>query len=613
MNQVDDFAPTQTQSRTLRLWLMALSLVLAALVGTIGWHYGRSLALADLVEQARSDAELKIALMQAALERPRAVPLILSLDKEVADALSSRSGVQIDRLNRKLEGLVSDSQASVIYVIGPDGRAIASSNWREPTSFIGNNYSFRAYFSDAMRDGRAEEFALGSVSKRPGLYLSRRVDGTRGPLGIVVVKSEFDGIEARWQATGRATFISDQRGIILISSLAAMRFNTLVPLPAAERTALRNSMQFGQADLHYLPLPVDEAIGSDLSLTRAALPGLNHKDTYLHLTLAVPSTPWSLHYLLATDAEMASRARQTMFLALAGFIPVLAGSAILIRRRQMSQERLTTAARIQAELERRVRERTEDLTQARDALEAEIAGHKSTEHKLKGVQQDLVAANRLAILGQVSAGVAHEINQPLATIRAYADNGAIFLTRRKNEAATENFAAIARLTERIADITDGLRNFARKGHGRVGPTRLTEVLEGAALLLRTRFSGRMEALQIERTDPDLMVLGEGIRLEQIFINLFQNALEALAERPEGRVRVETVTIGEMVCIRVADNGPGLSEEVQAQLFSPFNTSKERGLGLGLVISQEIAKEFGGRIEVASSTDGATFDVYLRKA
>ena len=216
-------------------------------------------------------------------------------------------------------------------------------------------------------------------------------------------------------------------------------------------------------------------------------------------------------------------------------------------------------------------------------------------------------------LGQVAAGVAHEINQPLATIRAYADNAKVFLGRGKPASASENLDHIANLTDRIAAITEDLKALARKGRTAEEPVVIREVIDGALMLLRSRFTGRLDRLVVAPFPMDLDVLGNRLRLEQVLINLFQNALEAVEPRPDGRVDVRVAVDGDEVVVTVADNGPGLSEAILAQLFEPFNTSKEKGLGLGLVIAKDIVSDYGGRLEVETGASGVTFSVHLRKA
>ncbi|OEC94035.1 MULTISPECIES: ATP-binding protein [unclassified Rhizobium] len=606
--------PEQLGRRSRRVWFvfafLSAAIIAAGLYGAN--FYGRLSAIETLQRQGHTDANLKVALLRAVLERPRALPLLLADDQQVRDALADKHIDDVVALDRKLESLVTGTSASVLYVTGKDGVAMASSNWREPLSFVGNDYSFRDYFRKAMEAGTAEHYALGTVSNRPGLYISRRVGDVGSALGVVVVKMEFDQLEADWSETGRPAYVTDERGVVLITSLPSWRFMTTTPLAREEADAIRKSLQFGAAPLSPLPVSHAEKVGPDATIVRAILPGSSAAE-YLRLTVAVPSTPWQLGYLIPTDQAIASSVRETRFLTLTVLLPILAFAAFLLRRRDVSAMQIAVSRIAREELERRVLERTEDLSRARDRLEAEIADHRATEAKLQGVQQDLVQANRLAILGQVAAGVAHEINQPVATIRAYAENANVFLDRQQTEPVKENLSAIAALTERIGTITEELKAFARKGRTAPEPVDLRSVIEGAVVLLRSRFAGRLDALKIELPPTGLGVVGTRIRLEQVLINLFQNALEALEGRDQAKVEVSVHETSEEVEVVVSDNGPGIPAVILESLFAPFNTSKEKGLGLGLVISKDIVVDYGGRIDVESNGNGTRFTVHLRKA
>ena len=606
--------PEQLGRRSRRVWFVFAFLSAAILAaGLYGASvYGRLSAIQMLQRQGHTDANLKVALLRAVLERPRALPLLLADDQQVRDALTNQHADDVVALDRKLESLVSGTSASVLYVTGKDGVAMASSNWREPLSFVGNDYSFRDYFSKAMEAGTAEHYALGTVSNRPGLYISRRVGAAGSALGVVVVKMEFDQLEADWSETGRPAYVTDERGVVLITSLPSWRFMTTTPFSHEEAAAIRKSLQFGAAPLSPLPISHPETVGPDATIVRAVLPGSSAAE-YLRLTTPIPSTPWQLGYLIPTDQAIASSVREMRFLTLTVLLPILAFAAFLLRRRDVAVMQIAVSRIAREELERRVLERTEDLSLARDRLEAEIADHRATEAKLQGVQQDLVQANRLAILGQVAAGVAHEINQPVATIRAYAENAHIFLDRQQTEPVKENLSAIAALTERIGTITEELKAFARKGRTAPEPVDLRSVIEGTVILLRSRFAGRLDALKIELPPMGLSVIGTRIRLEQVLINLFQNALEALEGRKQAKVEVSVRETSEEVEIVVSDNGPGIPAAILDQLFTPFNTSKEKGLGLGLVISKDIVVDYGGRIDVESNGSRTRFTLHLRKA
>ncbi|MCV3734606.1 ATP-binding protein [Rhizobium sp. TRM96647] len=589
---------------------MSALLVAAALVAA--GIYGRASALSALEGQGLTDANIKVALLRAVLERPRAVPLLLSLDRDVQDALAQPTPGNRDRLNRKLEQLVQASSASVIYVTDASGLAIASSNWQEPDSFVGNNYAFRSYFTRGMAEGKAEHFALGTVSKRPGLYISERVGDAADPQGVVVVKMEFDGLEREWSDARRPVYVVDDNDVVLITSIPSWRFMTTRAIPADSLAAIRESLQFGDAPLVPLPIAERRTVGPYSEIITAVLPGGGSAD-YLRILVPAASTPWRLGYLVPMQPAVAAAVREARMMALLTLVPLLAAAAFWLRRRQKGLAAIAAAEEARYALEQRVEERTADLSHARDRLQAEIAEHRSTETRLQTVQQELVQANRLAILGQVAAGVAHEINQPVATIRAYADNAKVFLSRQQAGTAIENLDQIAGLTERIGAITDDLKALARKGRTGAEPVNLREAIEGAVELLRSRFAGSLEALRIDPSAQGLFVLGNRLRLEQVFINLFQNALEAVAGRSDPIVSVSIKVADDMVAVSVADNGPGIAPQVMAELFSPFNSSKERGLGLGLVISKDIVADYGGRIEVRTEPDGTCFTVHLKPA
>ncbi|MBC2885277.1 sensor histidine kinase [Ochrobactrum sp. CM-21-5] len=616
---------TETQFQTVkqagmraasRLWWIfgTLCAVAFALVFWIVGDAARDRALVALGEQARIDANLNTAFLRAVLDKQRALPLVLSKDKQLQAALESRSAAAIDPLNLKFEALAEGTQAAVIYLVGMDGFAIAASNWREPTSFVGNDYKFRPYFHDALKNGSAEYFALGNVSNRPGLYISRRIEGSAGPLGVIVVKLEFDGLEGNWNNTGRPTFVTDDRNIVLITSLPSWRFMTIGELGQTALQDIRESLQFGDTELRPLPISVKSLDGGDIELIEALLPGTTRRTDFLAVRSPVASTQWQMYSLAPIRPQIPAAVREARLFAFILSAALATFAGLLLHRRLKVAARIADAQRTQMELEQRVAERTRDLSLARDRLQVEISDHRRTETMLQGVQQDLVHANRLAIMGQVAAGVAHEINQPVATIRAYADNAKTFIKRKRFDAAAENLSEIAELTERIGTITGELKALGRKGRGPSEPTPLAKAISGALVLLRSRFSGGMDQLNVELPAADLRVIGHSIRLEQVLINLFQNALEAVEIKGNnGHIDVRVTERENTVILTVSDNGPGMPQLIRDNLFQPFNTSKEKGLGLGLVIAKEIVTDYGGMISAESGADGTIFSVELRKA
>lgn len=589
--------------------------ILAALIIVVALFlagdYGRNRGYQILSDRAQSTAELNAVLLRTVLEKQRSVPFVLSQDRDVISALSTRSASLLQSVNRKFESLITGTGSAVIYLLDADGLAIAASNWNEPISFVGTNYSFRPYYTRAVRDGSAEHYALGTVSKRPGLYISKRIDGPGGLLGVIVVKLEFDEIEADWRRNSDPTLVVDQRGIALVTSFPEWRFMTEGVIPANQVGPLRESLQFGGASLE--PLDIAPAMPQAApDIVRARLPGAASKREFVRVQTQVPTTSWKLQSLTPTVPTVTESVRTAQLLALLFLAPLVALTAFFLRRRGLALRRAREQEMARLELERRVAARTADLSAAHAELVMQADERQKAEAKLQTVQLELVQANRLAILGQVTAGVAHEINQPVAAIRSYADNAATFLERNQTGPVRDNLKFIAGLTERIGGITNELRTFSRKGTGESGPISVCDIIEGAMLLLGSRFRQRAGQILTEMPPPDVEVHGNRIRLEQVLINLMQNALEATEGGPSSKISVRYAIDGEEVRLIVADNGPGIPDAIMQSLFTPFNTSKDRGLGLGLVICHDIVAEYGGRIDVASSSAGTEFTVHLKK-
>jgi two-component system C4-dicarboxylate transport sensor histidine kinase DctB len=552
---------------------------------------------AEGAQIARVAAALPLAqgALTGVIEKQRMIPAVLARDPEVAAALGAGPGAAA-ALDAKLAGIAAEAGSAVIYVIGADGVAISASNAATEDSFVGADYGFRTYFTRALRDGAAAQYALGTVSKRPGLYLSHRVDGAAGPLGVVVVKVELDDLEARWRESGMIAEVTDTRGIVLATSAPERRFTATRPL--ADPDEARRALQLEGTEI---PVAPTGWVGDGFARIGGRL--------YASAAGEVPEAglDWRLTLFAPVGTAVAAaawNARVTTLLA-----GSLIGSAAyaLHRRRRRAAERARALAAMNAELERRVALRTGELT-------TEMAERAQAEDRARRLREDLAQANRLSILGQVAAGVAHEINQPLAAIRAYAETGARLADRGMIAETRENLGEIARVADRIGTITGGLRGFARRGAGEERPVAVEDAVDGALALLAGRI--REAGVEIRRAPRVGVAVRAGrIRLEQILVNLLGNALDALRGGADPVIEIEITTPGETVAITVRDNGPGIDAEARGTLFMPFNTTKPTGLGLGLVISEELAREFGGALllDPPDGKPGASFTLELRRA
>jgi two-component system C4-dicarboxylate transport sensor histidine kinase DctB len=287
------------------------------------------------------------------------------------------------------------------------------------------------------------------------------------------------------------------------------------------------------------------------------------------------------------------------------------------RRRRLEEQRSASVAlqRAARELDQRLIERTALLRQANHDLEAKYATLKRTEHALRSTQDELVQAGKLAMLGQMAAGVTHELNQPLAAIRAFADNAITFLERGQAEKASANLAHIGDASARMGAIIAQLKGFARRS-GSVAIIDIAQSMRASAFLLDSEFrrlGAQLNFSDVRAAATPMMVAGDPVRIEQVFINLLRNALDAVETAPQRTVTVTLEQEAGHAVVRIADTGPGIPGELAAHLFEPFFTTKPsgKGLGLGLAISSSIVQAMNGQLTGSNrASGGAQFEVRL---
>lgn len=541
----------------------------------------REAATARFAAQAAIDARLRQALLASEIARFRLLPLALADDRDLVALVDGKPGAEA-LMNVKLERLSRDLGSPIIYVIRKDGLTLAASNWRDPRSFLGKDYSFRPYFRAALRSGIGEQFALGTVSHRPGLFFARRAAGG----SVVVMKMEFDRVEAQWREANGATFVTDRDGVILVTSRRDWRYAATRPL-LPDRSRVEREL-IGVGDLG--PVPFRTHDGDRITIR-------GERGSHYLTTTAADRMGWRVNLALplqgAVDAVVRAAQIGAALLTLALFALVA-----FVRERSRRRREHT------AQLEAAVAERTVDLRR-------EIEDRAAAEAHAAQLREGLRQANRLATLGQVTASVAHETAQPVAAIRNYASTSRQLLDMGADDAVRNNLSAIDRLAERIGAVTAELRGFARKGSRAGGPVPLLEVIEGACLLLKERLSRVI--FVVPEVSPELLVLGGHVRLEQVLVNILQNALEAVDGRSDACIELALEIQEESARMTIRDNGPGIAPEVADRLFTPFATSRPNGLGLGLVISKDIVEDFGGILQLEPSDTGACFTVILRRA
>lgn len=563
--------------RPLRPYALCVLLILLPVLLWQSAVWTRHIASDRIRDNSANILALYTSRVRSELEKFESLSQILATHKAIIELLTTPTAENRTAINHYLARINAIADASVIYVLDPTGTSLAASNWEQPRSFVGIVVDFRPYFQDALQGKIGRFFGLGSTSLERGYYFAAPVKQYGTIVGVVAVKIGVDRFENASPPGNSKVLITDPHGVIFVASDPDWRLRTLQPLPAATLATLRASRQYGAEELP--PLEPTQLNG------------------YQVQSATMPSVGWQVHIFSSTVPV-----RNAMILALLLTILLFTiGFQVwlyLMQRRAIVRARLAA----QDELEQKVQVRTAEL-------QREIAERQQAEN-------ELIQASKLAALGQLSAGIVHEVNQPLAAIRAYADNALTFLTRERYADVQGNLRLIGELTERIARITTQLKTFARKSPGRTEALALERAVAYALALLEPQLK-RTAVVVLQDFPPEpVYVWGDQVRLEQVLVNVLKNALEALQTQPKPQLQISLCLTGQQVCLSIRDNGSGIAAAHLAQIFDPFFTTKAagEGLGLGLSISNKIIREAGGTLQAHNHAEGgAVFEIILLRA
>ncbi|WP_245879699.1 sensor histidine kinase [Zobellella endophytica] len=641
--------PTAAASgRGITLLLLLLGMVLLGFLLVSG---ARTQALEQI--RARADANLSryIINLQHQLDRHKDLPRLLASQQQLIQLLLTPEDAELaDRANRYLAWVNDTMGATDSYLIGTNGITLAASNWDQPRPFIGNDYSFRPYFQQAMEGGGGRYFALGNTSRVRGYFFSYPVTLAGEIIGVTVVKVDLEDIEEDWNDPLQDILVMDEDGVIFISTRAHWRFRTLSPQPDPERSHVVASRRYGNHELSQLQnIPAREPAralpagltGTDIEriaasqrygdapllpldvVRREATPEgdllltlidsapdaeqLHPQQTghYLLLSRLVPDAGMRVA-VLASLRPLEARVFQSLALGLTFYL-VLAALVLFLHARHRLKKGYEAELQLAHEkLEQRVQLRTRELTDANQRLQQEIELHHQT-------QNQLIQTAKLALLGQLSAGINHELNQPLTAIRHYADNGRKLLERGKTGAVATNLEEIAGLAGRMAAILQPLKEFARQNGDNSQQVSLQQLRQGVMVIMGSQLEQQNAHIFWPEDLARIRVQGDIGRLEQVLVNLISNALQAMAGQPAPLIEIGLNTGGQRVALSVRDHGPGLADDVLAHIFEPFYTTKSAGLGLGLSISHRIAHSLEGELSARNHPQGgAIFTLALKR-
>ncbi len=627
IKRLQTYLGSDPPGQTPRLFAPLLAVGSLAVLTWASYAWVKQRQLDELHRTLDSRAELYAASIGGALNKYEFLPLAVAQSDAVAQLLEQPSADRVTQINAYLVDMNRRAGAFAVYVLDDKGTTLASSNWQDRSSYVGVNYGFRPYFKNAIAGGIGRFYGIGFSTFEAGYFISQPVQRDGRIIGIVAAKVNLDWIEQSWRTpgAGEQIWVKDANGVIILATTPAFKFKTLAPLSPAAKNDISAQRQFLQENLPILPHKVLRQFAdgaSVMTLERQqsgdtpALSGSADKADYLAVNRALGPLQWQITVLAELD-QVNEAARNAAMAAALGWALLLLALMYARQRRRRIADKLNaqqTLARAYEQLEIKVEQRTADLVHANGRLQAEVAERERAEQTLRYAQAELVQSGKLAAIGQMAAGVTHELNQPLAALQTFSDNAKVFLARGRIDDALDNLSTISDLVKRLGYVTSQLKGFARRSDDARKPVSVRQAFAQTMLQIRTRKHSQRLTLHESWPEDDIIVLCNAIGLEQVFTNLITNAMDAVPESEPVQIWFQVRREGSLAVLHITDNGPGIPLASLDKIFDPFYTTKEHGLGLGLSISAGILRAAGSALAVrnrsAQEGGGAQFTITL---
>lgn len=564
-------------------------------------------ALIDAEERAKNILTYQSSNLVLQLNKFSLITALVSKRPDVIDIFRSRNhlGAQfstphISQLASVIAGLAG---AKDFWFVDKQGDVFSSSNHL----LIGTNVKSQPYFDAAFQGRLGRMSDVDNTGFRSYIFASPVFVGQKVG-GMVVVRADLEVVEYVWALLAEPIVATDTSGKVLLSNIVDWRLKFFEPMirqphKVAGRMAINNNdIAIVENNSHSTASQSDTTLASleypsrQITLLKPAQEQSALR--YMEVSQYLPLLQWRLHVLVDLTPVQRQKMTTMIISALLVVLCILSLWVIFERRRRLV-ERSRSQQAFALRLERQVRDRTHELTTSNALLESEVSERRIAELALRETQEDLIQAAKLAGIGQMSAALAHEYNQPLAAIRSYADNARQLLALEKIDDVSDNLARITKLTQRMADLTKTLRSFAHKSDASLSPVDLSSIMDEMIILLSPQAKKQGAELVVIPPEKKVIVLAGHLRLSQVVINLITNAMDAIQNEHIQRVEVSWQAVGEYAEIWVKDSGKGIPEGLEEKIFTPFFTTKGVGvgLGLGLFIVYNMVKEFQGTIEV----------------
>ena len=582
------------KSRYLFVWIVAV----CVFIGYVAYQLVFAREIDREADRNRHHLDTLSLSISATLQKYEELPLVIAQDRRVRNALehANKSAV-LDEANRYLERTNQILGTETLYAMNEHGLTLVSSNWNKPDSFVGDNYAFRPYFIDAVQQGVGRFYGVGIASGKPGYYIAYPIKADQDLLGVITIKIGLSDIQKALAETKNDLIVINEDGVVILSSDPLNRYKTtrVINKEAAER--ISGTRQFPAEALSPLAY-----MGSAVQIDAKEPVRLLGENRFMIQSVPLGSRGWQIAQI--SDTREARHYAMASALAIGFAVAFLLITALNIyyRRRERREKQL-----IYADIDSKISERTTELTHKISELE-------KAEFVLRQTRDEAVQAGKMAVLGQMAAGITHELSQPLSAIQLYAGNTRKLMNAGRLDIAAENIDCINELVGRAGNILSELKTLYRNDPTAIEPVFLKKVIQNALLVMNPFL--QKSAVQLSVKVAEESVLGSPGKLEQVFINLLSNSIDVLSERADGRIDIVAVRGRQEVIVKFRDNGPGIDEAQLDNVFEPFFTTKPsgQGLGLGLAIARFIVDSVGGKIVCANlPLGGVEFTLYLQDA
>ncbi len=561
-------------------WSMRGAIALLLILAAVTIWFTNAWLTARFSENTKVRTELRSALytgnLLSELQRTAVVPLLLARDPALINALQTGD---FSTTSARLITAQKEIGAASITLLDASGRTVGATD----RNLLGANYVQEPFYVEPLRS-RDTVFTV-SPSRRGGYEFaySRAMIADGRTVGVIVVGADLSRIVRSWAGISDAVAVTDSSGAIILATEPRWRGLTL-PEALEVRSAPSAIARAFQVTADWTAVPPDAYVQGK---------------AVMQSEIRIPFRGWKMISFTTYDS-VRERVNAVLALEIMGFAILLAALFFLLSRR----------ARVES---RAYMRESADLRALNQRLTLEIAERERVQKELRVAEQSVQQSSKLAALGEMSAGVSHELNQPLAAMKTYLAGARVLLQRGRSEEALSSFQRIDDLLDRMGSITRQLKSYARKGGEAFEAVDLRAALSSALAMMEPQLRSRTIRLMRNVPRYPVMVYCDRIRLEQVIINLLRNAIDATKSVKEPLIEIK-VSAGAHAYLSVRDNGPGVSD--MEKLFEPFFTTKKpgEGTGLGLAISSGIVSDFGGRLTAhnLSGDDGtgAVFEMEL---